>query len=140
MNLLGRYLLISMMFVFAAMVEFAFVLVVKQKREWHRIGENDAVGGSKLEEIPMHRRNEASKALIDVMQGESSVGNLDETNELETTQSSFWRKKCTLLKQLPLTAKIDLVGIVLFHISYIIFNVMYGVRVWNLIHENVLFY
>ena len=137
MNLLGWYLLISMMFVFAAMVEFAFVLVVKQKREWHSIGENDAIGGSKLDEILKHRRNEASKALIDADQGERKVVNLDETNQLETTQSGFWRRKCTLLKQLPLTTKIDLVGIVLFHVSYIIFNVMYGVRVWNLIHDNV---
>ena len=137
MNLLGRYLLISMMFVFAAMVEFAFVLVVKQKREWHSIGENDAIGGSKLDEIPKHRLNEASKALIDANQEECKVGNLDETNELGTTQPSFWRRKCTLLKQLPLTTKIDLVGIVLFHVSYILFNVMYGVRVWNLVHENV---
>ena len=137
MNLLGRYLLISMMFVFAAMVEFAFVLVVKQKREWHSIRKNDAVGGSKLEKIRKHRHNEASKSLLDVMQGQTEVGHLDEINELDTTQSSFWRRKCTLLKQLPPTTKIDLMGMVLFHVSYMIFNVVYWVRVWNLIHENV---
>ena len=137
MNLLGCYLLISMMFVFAAMVEFAFVLFVKQKREWHSIGENDGVGGSKSDKIPKHRRNEASNASIDVMRGQSKVGNLDETNEMETRQPSFWMRKCALFKRLPITTKIDLVGIVLFHTSYLVFNVVYWVRVWNLIHENV---
>ena len=137
MNLLGWYLLISMMFVFAAMVEFAFVLLIKQRQESRNTGDNVGSSGSNSDKIPNNIPSEASKVFINVIQEKNKIENLEETDELEMREPSFWSRKYASFNGLNLTTKIDLAGIVLFHVSYMIFNVMYGVRVWNLIHENV---
>ena len=137
MSLLGWYLLISMMFVFAAMVEFAFVVLIKQRQELRNTGDNIGNCGSKSDERPKHIPSEASNVWINVMQARSNVVNVEETDELERKESSFWNRRYVSFIGLPLTTKIDMAGIVLFHFSYMIFKIIYWVPMRNLLYEKI---
>ena len=60
MNQLGAYLLVSMMFVFAAMAEFAFVLFVKQKQARQNIDANCRTDGATCNKISGYRVDKVS--------------------------------------------------------------------------------
>ena len=126
-----------MMFVFAAMVEFAIVLLIKQRQESRNTGDNVGTSGSNSDKIPKNIPSEASKVFINVIQEKNKIENLEETDELEMREPSFWSRKYASFNGLNLTTKIDSAGIVLFHVSYMIFNVVYWVHVRNVIYENV---
>ena len=126
-----------MMFVFAAMVEFAIVLLIKQRQESRNTGDNVGTSGLNSDKIPKNIPSEASKVFINVTQERNKIENLEETDELEMREPSFWSRKYASFNGLHLTTKIDLAGIVLFHVSYMIFNVVYWVHVRNVIYENV---
>ena len=125
MNALGRYVLTSLWFVFAAMAEFTFVLFMKQNQEWLRKTEKGSPIGEKSDEIHTQRVNNPSKALFEGGQVATKVGNLEETMDHEKSQLSFRSRKCTLIRSLALTTKLDLAGFILFHVSYMIYNFLY---------------
>ena len=115
----------SLWFVFAAMAEFAFVIFIKQNKEWLRNTENGSQIGTKSDEIHTQRVNSPSKALYEGGQVATKVGNLEETMDHEKSQLSFRRRKCTLIRSLALTTKLDLAGFILFHVSYMTYNFLY---------------
>ena len=104
-------------FVFAAGVEFAFVLFVKQKQEWKGKGENCT------SEISGHKVNKVSNLET------TKAGRVEETKDQETRKNGFWSTENNVLHDVHLTTRIDFVGFVLYCFSYLIFNFVYWIRV-----------
>ena len=125
MNALGRYVLISLWFVFAAMAEFAFILFIKRNHEWQRKTENGSQTGAKSDKIHTQRVSSPPKALFEGNQVARQVGNLEETKDHEKSQSNFRSRKCAFVCGLELTTKLDLAGFIIFHVSYMIYNYLY---------------
>ena len=125
MSLLGYYLLISLGFVFGAMAEFAFVLFVKQKQELTNTGFSELKSNKS---VP-HNVTEALKTLSMVEPTRTNGVDQQEGNGEGTSKMSFWSKKCAIIYGLPLTTKIDLAGFIVFHLTFLLFNVIYWLRI-----------
>ena len=125
MNALGRYVLISLWFVFAAMAEFTLVLFIKQNQDWSRKTEKGSQIGEKSDEIHTQKVSSPSKALFEGGQVATKVGNLEETKDQEKSQLSFWSRKYAIFCGLELTTKLDLAGFILFYVSYLTYNFLY---------------
>ena len=126
--------MVSLVFVFAAMVEFAFVLIMKQKQQWINVKGIDGHCDKPLDRITINATTNCSKALcfdIATTQACHSV----ETPDQEIRPMTFLAKNCAMLHSLPLTTKIDLAGFVIFHISYFIFNCLYLVCVMKELYK-----
>ena len=127
--------MVSLGFVFAAMAEFAFVYFIKQTQEWQSIQENIEHGGAQSIEIRNRRVSSLSKAFSDGNQATVKDGNSEEPKDQEKSQFSFWSKKCAIFYGLPFTTKLDLVGFILFHVTYMIYNFLYWFRKWDLVNK-----
>ena len=120
--------MVSLVFVFAAMVEFAFVLFMKRKQQWINMKGIDGHCDNPLDRITINAATNSPKFLCfdtTTTQACHSV----ETSDQETRPITFFAKHSAMLHVLPLTTKIDLAGFVIFHISYFIFNCLYLVSV-----------
>ena len=134
MNLLGTYVLGSLLFVFAAMTEFALVLFVKQKQACKNPPRNCEPNGDITDEIPKRKVHEICNALVIVDQEKTEAGSVQDTDGIETRNVGFWARKCTAFYGLPLTTKIDFAGLVIFYFSYLICNFVYLIHVLNLVY------
>ena len=123
MNQLGAYLLVSMMFVFAAMAEFAFVLFVKQKQAQKNIEDNCGTDGAKLNKISGYKEDKVSN--LDTAKN----GLARKIQNKKTRKNGFWSTKNNVLNDLHLTTNIDSVGFVIYCLGYLIFNFVYWMRV-----------
>ena len=117
MNQLGAYLLVSMMFVFAAMAEFAFVLFVKQKQARKNIEDNCGTEGAKSKKISEYKVDKVSNPDTTKIQNK------------KTRNHGFWSTKNNVLNDLHLTTNIDSAGFVIYCLGYLIFNFVYWMRV-----------
>ena len=110
------------------MAEFAFVLFVKQKQELTNVAENTGFSKLKSNESDPHNVTEALRTPSMVEPTRTNGVDQQEGNGEGTSKMSFWSKKCAIIYGLPLTTKIDLVGFIVFHLSYLFFNSMYWPR------------
>ena len=127
LSLLGAYLLVSLVFVFSAMVEFAFVLFLNQKRAWLKSMKSDSSNGADSNNISSCENNEVSNGLDNISTETIKMRSLQEIKDQETSNTNWWGQKCTVLHGLPLTNKIDLAAFVLFYFFYLSFNIVYWV-------------
>ena len=125
MNQLGAYLLVSMMFVFAAMAEFAFVLFVKQKQAGKNIEDNCGTDGAKLNKISGYKVDKVSN--LDTARN----GLVQKIQNKKTRNNGFRSTKNTVLDDLHLTTNIDSAGFLIYCLGYLIFNFVYWMRVQN---------
>ena len=102
LNLLGVYILISLTFVFGTMVEFAAVLVAKQRADWNENAKekNNRIFVKKLETHETGHQN----------------GNLEKSHFFD---------KCKLTKDMPPYRKMDVLSFVVFSGLYLCFNFIY---------------
>ena len=107
------------------MAEFAFVYPIKQTKVWQNISVNVGNGGAKSVEIRNHRVSSLSKAFCNGNQVEVKDENSEKPKDQETIQLSFWSRKGAMFYVLPFTTKLDIVGFILFHVSYMIYNFLY---------------
>ena len=114
LNPLGRYILVALLFVFGAMVEFAFVLMVKQKMDWYN-NCNGLEGNQK-------RIARCERSFQNVWHANQDLNLTQAINEKYESQDS---SKVTFLENIPLTSKIDYTAFIVFIISYLLFNVIY---------------
>ena len=123
------------MFVFATMVEFAFILFVRQKQLLKNITENC---GSDIANAQNHssRHDGGSKDIHDVISETTEVRTSKEIKGNEIKNIRFGSKRYNMLRELPYTTKIDLASFILFHIIYLIFNIGYWANVLNLLYNN----
>ena len=119
------------MFVFAAMAEFSCVLLVKQIQECENIEINHVRNGQKSEKMPINKVNEASNTSIKVDSKKLTAGAVRKTIDHETRNINFWRRKCAILNDLPITTKIDFAGFMIFYFIYLVVNFLYWVPVLN---------
>ena len=117
--------MVSLGFVFAAMAEFAFVYFIKQNQEWHSIQVNVGHGGAKSNEIPNRGVSSLSKALCNGDHAKPKDGSFEELKDERISQLSFCSIKYAMFYDLPFTTKLDMVGFILFHASYMIYNFLY---------------
>ena len=104
------------------MIEFAFVLIVKQKVDWN--AEANKIYGKKNKSNILHQEmgmKFKTKALRirDVGDDFSLHGNIIKRNR---NQRLYQRR---FLKELPFVAKIDYVAFLTFFIHYFLFNIIY---------------
>ena len=118
------------------MVEFAFVLFVKQKEAWKSFAENCESGVANSDLSNRYKENDTTNALHTADAQMTISESLREAEEEATTNISFWSRKFSILRGVPFTTKIDLVALVLFFCSYLIFNLVYMIRARDLFYEN----
>ena len=122
-----------MVFVFAALAEFAYVLFVKRKQALQNIPQNCWPNGANPDKILTCKVNEISNSLNGVDSEMTQCQGEQATEDLETRNAGFWTRKCAILHGLPLTTKIDFAGLILFYFSYVIVNLVYWIHVMNLV-------
>ena len=128
--------MVSLVFVFAAMAEFAFVLLIKQNRKWKNINEIDGPIGTSCNGVAIDTGNDAAKAVCNVGPEITNTVNLVEPKDREIRQTGFWRKKYAPFYGLSFPTKIDCAGFVLFYLGYLIFNCVYIVWATKTFYEN----
>ena len=132
LTLLGAYLLISLIFVFFTVAEFAVLLILKEVHEQglHRTGltMDDSISGMVLSKYVTRRQNTA----VQVSELEKINDDLknDVVNEQRRTMSHIITPK--LFQTLPLIRKIDFSSFFLYHFTYVLFNFMYWFICCNL--------
>ena len=102
--MLGVYILISLTFVFGTMVEFAAVLVAKQRVDWNE------------------NAKEKSNRIFVQKQEKDGAGNQD-----DNLKNNHIFDKCKLTKDMPPYRKMDVLSFVVFSDLYICFNFIYFV-------------
>ena len=107
------------------MAEFAFLLFVKQKQELRNTGFSELKSNKS---VP-HDVTYALKTLSMVELTRTNGVYQQESNGEGTSKMSFWSKKCAIVCGLPLTTKIDLAGFIVFHLTFLLFNVIYWLRI-----------
>ena len=107
------------------MVEFAFVLFLKQIQEWEDITEKDNHYGKGFNSNKINKVNTSTEALATANTVTTPDGISFEIGDEEMRQMSFWGRKKAILHGLPLTTKIDFTGFVSFHLCYLIFNCVF---------------
>ena len=112
-----------MMFVFAAMAEFAFVLFVKQKQAWQNTAENFGSVGEKYDQI-----HKVTKVYSPNTKGDGSI---QEMQDQEINNIGFCSRNGIVSHDSHLTTKIDSVGFVIYCFGYLIFNFVYWLMVLN---------
>ena len=132
MSLLGAYLLISLIFVFFTVAEFAVLLILKEVHEQglHRTGltMDDSISGMVLSKYVTRRQNTA----VQVSELEKINDDLtnDGVNEQRRTMSHIITPK--LFQTLPLIRKIDFSAFFVYHFTYVLFNFIYWFICCNL--------
>ena len=104
MNLLGVYILVSLVFVFGTMVEFAAVLVAKQRADWN--------------ENAKEKNNKIFVKKPETHGAGNQNGNLKISHIFD---------KCKLTKDMPSYRKMDVLSFVVFSGLYLCFSFVYFV-------------
>ena len=124
------------MFVFAAMAEFAFVLVVDLNQKRNGIKEIDGPSGKNFNRVGINTGNDATNTFCNDNPEIPKTGHLAETTDKEITDTNFWSKKYATFHGLSFPRKIDCAGFAFFHLGYLIFNVVYLVSASKTFYKN----
>ena len=117
------------MFVFSAMVEFAFVIYLKQMQAWRNTVRKDGPDRRNSDKLCSFEIDGVSTSFPNVEPGTRKIEGVKVTDDQGSNTVTFWNSKCALLDSLHLTNKIDLAGFVLFCMCYMIYNAVYWARV-----------
>ena len=125
MTSLGSYLLMSLVFVFFTMVEFALVLVLKEVNE-RRLHETiDTMDKSKSENLFSRRPTELQNNITTVSPLEERRLDLERKEGSGREQISSRIRSPGLFVNLILTRKLDIFSFLIYHLSYLSFNLYY---------------
>ena len=116
LNALGIYLLVSLFFVLATMVEFAVVLVLE--RFYPRNGENKEA--NKKHRNKQTRRTNLKKKFLSYSKSKASLFNLQDAEKNRNV-----KEKNTKNINCSLTEKMDFVALFIFMFIYFLFNCVY---------------
>ena len=122
MTSLGSYLLISMVFVFFPLVEFAMLLILKEVNERQP---RDTV-------VVKDQSKSMKKFLGQITELQTKDGKVAPHQEgTETQKITLPIGRRGLFKNLPLVRRLDVLAFVVYNFSYLIFNCYY----WNNVHS-----
>ena len=107
------------------MAEFACVLFVKQKQDLKNMAENSGVSEPKSDRSVSHNVTDALSTLSLAEPRKVDRVDQQEGNDEGTRKINFWSKKFAIIHGLHLTTKMDLVGFIVFHLTYLLFNGIY---------------
>ena len=123
--MLGIYLLVSLLFVIATMIELAIVLIVKRKLEFERKEFSSTTNAlnltTKSSEMKVRRRS--LRAKVDPVDGKCQHFNKE--RNVGPERRYIGEKKTGFCMVTSATDKIDILSFVLFLFSYFIFNCVY---------------
>ena len=122
--------MISLCFVFLALVEFAIVLLVKHRKDWKKKDTDSISDQSKMKSSMEKDRNvvlgqDAGK--VCTTRGSRVTSNAA-SDEPITKKSYYGNTILDEFDALPLTTKIDFTSFFLFNICYILVNLVYWVH------------
>ena len=118
---MGEYIVMGLGFVFFAMVELAFVLILKQKEELLNKTEGIAMNDLESDEICFKKR-------FPYYIGEGTTFRDNKRNMYETKMKKGLGIRIRMLRlfhSLPLTSKIDFVAFLLFYFIFFLVNCIY---------------
>ena len=124
------------MFVFAAMAEFAFVLLVDLNEKRNGIKENVGPSGKNFNRVGIDTGHDATNTFCNEGPEIPKTGHLVETNDREITETNFWSKTYAIFYGLSFPRKIDCAGFAFFHLGYLIFNAVYLVCATKTFYKN----
>ena len=124
------------MFVFVAMAEFAFVLLVDLNLKSNDIKGIDGPSGKNFNRVAMNTGNDAINTFCNVDPETPKTGHLAETKDRDVTEKNFWSKKYAIFYSLSLPRKIDCAGFAFCHLGYLIFNAVYLVCATKTFYKN----
>ena len=122
---MGEYIVMGLGFIFFAMVELAFVLILKQKKEWVNATESITINNSEVDEIFIKTR-------FPYYIGEGTTFRENERNMYEIKMQKRLGIRIRILRlfhSLPLTSKIDFVAFLLFYLIFFLVNCIYWPKV-----------
>ena len=114
----------SLLFVFGTMVEFALVLIDKQKNDWKQSTKTENIDTETEIEL-IHSQD---KEIIQKCAGKVAPS---ETSDFRETGRNEMEKRCNILqrfmcfKEMPRSSKLDGVAFVIFNVCYIFFIIIY---------------
>ena len=129
LSALGLYLLVSLLFVFGTMVEFAGVLIVMQKLEL----DTNASKGNENRRRPETSFEEKESVCIHTISKVEPIDDVMQDSETRRGRGTLNRRSRVnhpgYFNALPRTTKIDFVAFFVFIFSYFIFNCIYFIYV-----------
>ena len=127
MNALGGYILTSLCFVIATMIELAVIIVVKRKLELKKKDSSDRVDGLTLKKIPRIFGKTSKVDVIEEMEQtiENERDGGIQGSPLEYKEPRNTRNQHGFWKELSTTDKVDMVSFASFLCAYFIFNCIY---------------
>ena len=127
LSLLGFYLLASLVFVFFQMLEFAFVLVLKELYDPKLVKTNNDKDESESRKVISKQAIEMQITTGKVLPFKEMNRDLDMKGVTELRENTVRVKKSNFFEKLPLTRKIDSLAFIIYHFAYFLFNMIY----WN---------
>ena len=122
MTSLGSYILISLVFVFFTMVEFALVLILK---EWNERTRYETTDESKSEKLFSRRLTELQKNIANVSPPGEMMPDLKTKEDSGREQITIEINRPGFFANLPLNRKVDVFAFVIYHLFYSSFNLYY---------------
>ena len=122
MTSLGSYILISLVFVFFTMVEFALVLILK---EWNERTRYETTDESKSEKLFSRRLTELQKNIANVSPPGGMMPDLKTKEDSGREQITIEINRPGFFANLPLNRKVDVFAFVIYHLFYSSFNLYY---------------
>ena len=117
---MGTYILASLLFVFAAMAEFALVIFIKQNSDWRKDGR---IGMELEKEIEI-----TEKPSINVVAPVDGLGSsMKDTEYVVPKARHSSMTTLELICNLPITSKIDYSAFIVFNFIYLILNCIYWI-------------
>lgn len=122
---LGFYLLISLVFVFLTIVEFAWVLLLKEFLERRMQKRKDSDDASKYQQDLENPVKQSKRNVNKVTNLKQRCGDDQETKSNAGQLKVFLMYRSSFLDGLPTTRKIDFSAFVIFNVTFFLINVIY---------------
>ena len=126
LTLLGAYLLLSLVFVFFTIAEFALVLVLKGMNR-RRVPKKNVTRAKVTEKNRASRffKMELQKNVTNISPIQEMTLELERKKNVGERKSIAWTSRSGVLATLPLTRKNDIFAFGIYHISFLFFNLYY---------------
>ena len=122
---MGTYILASLLFVFAAMAEFALVIFIKQNSDWKKDGR---IGMGLEKEIQIEEKFSINM----VAPADGIESRIKDTDYVVPKAKHLSMTTLELIYNLPITSKIDYSAFIVFNFTYLIGNCIYWIHYWYL--------
>ena len=125
--------MISLVFVFLQMLEFALVLILKEADK-RRLDESNAdtdrirLRKSRIPKLIPKKLTERNITTDKVAPFEETKRDLNTNDVSQPRQTTFWINTLMFFEKLPLTRRIDFLAFAIYHFSYLLFNIIYWVQ------------